>query len=99
MWPLTRTCDGANARLCAAHMQRTFFRSNYLRTLFVIAALATFTFVLAPSIRTLAAPSAKRRQAQELKKTDLGELKPGASVERQLTGTDQHIYRVQLTKG
>src|SRR5687768_8869660 len=79
-------------------MQKTFLRSNYWPGLFVTAALAIFTFVLTPSVRILAA-SAKRTQTQELKKTDLGELKSGSSAERQLTGTDQHIYRVQLTKG
>ena len=67
--------------------------------MFVIAALAGFTFVLAPPTRLFAAPLTKRARIQELKKTDLGELKPGAAAERQLTGTDQHIYRVQLDKG
>src|SRR5688572_20402209 len=80
-------------------MQRTFLRSNYWRSLFLTATLATFTFALDPSTRTLAALLAKGTQAQDLKKTDLGELKPGASVERELTGTDQHNYQVTLTKG
>ena len=80
-------------------MQRTLLRSNDWRGLFVFAALAGFTFVLAPSTRIFASPLTRRAQIQELKKTDIGELKPGAAAERQLAGTDQHIYRVQLTKG
>lgn len=66
--------------------------------MFVVAALI-FNFTLCPSGRIFASSSLKRASIQELKKTDIGELRPGVASERELTGADQHIYRVQLTKG
>jgi CHAT domain-containing protein/Tfp pilus assembly protein PilF len=90
----------ANARLGAAHMQRTFFRSNYWHSLFVTAALV-FAFILGLNPRGDVRASTKRehKNSQDSKPSDISDLKLGVPTERQLAGTEQHNYRFTLTKG
>lgn len=81
-------------------MQRTFFRSNYWPSLFVTAVLA-FAFIpgLTPKRDALASTKRAPKHIQDLKTSAIPELKLGVPTERQLAGTDQHNYRMTLTKG
>src|SRR5687768_10509245 len=90
----------ANAGLCAPYMQRTFLRSNSGLSLFVIAAL-TFALILGltPKGDALALTKREHKHTQDLKTSDIPELKLGVPTERQLAGTEHHNYHVTLTKG
>src|SRR5688500_14828406 len=81
-------------------MQRTFLRSHYRPALWVTDA-PTFGLILGLTPKGDALASTKRepKSAQDLKTSDIPELKLGVPTERELTGTDQHNYRVTLTKG
>jgi CHAT domain-containing protein/Tfp pilus assembly protein PilF len=90
----------ANARLCAAPMQSTFLRSNDWRGLFVTAILTVALIPgLTPKGDALASTKREHKQTQDPTNANIAELKLGVPIERQLAGTEQHNYRVALTKG